>query len=159
MRPLAAGLSMIALVGTLGLTPARAHAPAAQDGGKFSVAGLDDEREVEQFFLAFKEAVRGGDRRRVASLVSYPITVSLASGRSARIRNAAAFVRRYDAIFDAKFKRFISEARVEDLWAKFSGVATPRGEIWFNGIVEDERRPDDYVIRITAINGIFTGDQ
>lgn len=125
----------------------------AQDGGKYSVAGLDDEREVNQFFLSFKEAVGAGDKRRVASMVSYPIRAHTADGRWVRLRNGAALVRSYERIFDPAFRRLIAETRVEDLWAKSSGVATPRGEIWINGVVTDERRPDSYVIRITSING------
>ena len=112
----------------------------AQKEGRFSVAGLDDDREVEQFFISFKEALGQNDKKRIASLVSYPIKVNLASGQSKRIRNAADFVRAYDRIFDAKFKLVVMETDVKDLWAKSSGVAMPLGEIWFNGIVKDAKQ-------------------
>ena len=158
IRLLAVGLLMSALAVAHGLFAP--HARAQQDeGGKYSVAGLDDEREVEQFFLTFKEAVGRADKVRVASMVSYPITARLASGRWAKINNRAAFVRRYDAIFNTAFKRLIAETRVEDLWAKSSGVATPRGEIWINGVVKNEKKPDEYVILITSINGPVPGDE
>lgn len=137
--------------------PARAQEEQTPRGGKYSVAGLDDEREVERFFLAFKEAVAADDKARVASMVSFPVSASLASGRRVRIRNRAEFVRRYDSIFDRAFKRLIAETRVEDLWAKWSGVATPRGEIWINGVGRNRRNPDEYEIKITAINGRLRG--
>jgi len=126
---------------------------SAQKEGRFSVAGLDDDREVEQFFISFKEALGQNDKKRIASLVSYPIKVNLASGQSKRIRNAADFVRAYDRIFDAKFKLVIMGTDVRGLWARWSGVAMPRGEIWFNGIVKDAKRRNKYTIKITAING------
>jgi hypothetical protein len=127
--------------------------PTVQKESRFSVAGLDDEVEVVQFFISFKEAIEKGNKEKVASLVSYPIKVNLASGRWKRIRNAADFIKAYDSIFDGKFRRLIIETDVKNLWAKSSGVAMPRGEIWFNGIVKDANKPERYSIRITAING------
>jgi hypothetical protein len=124
--------------------------------GRYSAAGLN-EREVEQFFLSFQDAIARGDKEKVAAMVAYPIPVSLASGRRVRVRNRADFLRNYERIFDRAFRRFILQTRVEDLWARWSGVATPRGEIWVNGIVRDESRPDEYEIKITTINGVFRG--
>jgi hypothetical protein len=127
--------------------------PLVQKEGRFSVAGLDDDREVEQFFISFKEAIARADKKTVASLVSYPIRVNLASGRWRTIRTVADFIAIYDHIFDAKFKRLIRRTDVKDLWAKWSGVAMPRGELWFNGIIKDAKRPKNYTIKITAISG------
>jgi hypothetical protein len=124
----------------------------AQDQNRFAVAGVN-EREVEFFFTAFKEAVAKGQKQRVASMVSFPIGVSLASGRRVKVRNSARFLKLYDQIFDAKFKQSIASTEFKDLWAKFSGVATPRGEIWINGILKNEKYPDQYEIKITTING------
>jgi hypothetical protein len=62
-------------------TPLALSPPLSQKEGRFSVAGLDDEREVEQFFISVKEAIARGDKKKVASLVSYPIKVNLTSGR------------------------------------------------------------------------------
>jgi len=93
------------------------------------VAGLDD-REAEQFFTSFKEAIVKGDKKKVASLVSYPIRVNLVSGRRTKLKNAPDFIRTYDRIFDAQFKQLILGTDVKDLWAKWSGVATPSGELW-----------------------------
>jgi len=49
--------------------------------GKYYAAGLDDDREVEQFFLSFKAAIAKGDKEKVAAMVHYPIAASLASGQ------------------------------------------------------------------------------
>ena len=123
----------------------------AQEQNRFAVAGVN-EREVERFFTAFKEAVAKGQKQRVAAMVSFPISVPLASGRTVKMRNSARFVKLYDQIFDARFKQLIASTEFKDLWAKFSGVATPRGEIWINGVMLNSKL-DEYEIKITSING------
>jgi hypothetical protein len=126
--------------------------PSQQDENRFAVAGLK-EREVEVFFNSFKEAVAKGDKRKVAGMVAYPVPTRLSSGRSVEIVNKARFIKLYDQIFDNKFKQLIAQTEFKDLWAKFSGVATPRGEIWINGIMKNRTSVDDYVIKITTLNG------
>jgi hypothetical protein len=64
----------------------------AQDEGRFVVAGLKD-RETEEFFASFKEAVAKGEKRTVATMVSYPIRVTVKSGRRMRLSNAASFIK------------------------------------------------------------------
>jgi len=126
--------------------------PSQQDENRFAVTGLK-EREVEVFFTSFKEAVAKGDKRKVAAMVSYPLHTHLSSNRSVKIVNKARFVKLYDQIFDVKFKQLIAQTEFKDLWAKFSGAATPRGEIWINGIMKNRTSEDDYVIKITSLNG------
>jgi len=123
-----------------------------QDEGRFAVAGLK-EREVEIFFNSFKDAIAKDDKRKVAGMVSYPIKVYLRSNRTVKIANSTRFIKFYDQIFDQKFKDLIEETESKDLWAKSSGVATPRGEIWINGIIKNPKFEDEYVIKITALNG------
>jgi hypothetical protein len=60
--------------------------------GRFSVAGRDDDQAVEQLFLGFKEAVAKRDKRKVASLMSYPIEVTMASGRRKKISRVRDFI-------------------------------------------------------------------
>lgn len=123
----------------------------AQQESRFSAAGLTDQ-EVETFFLSFREAVSTRDKKKVASLVSYPIKVSLSSGGTRTIRNRLDFIKVYDRVFDQKFRDLIVATQFTDLWAKSAGVATPRGEIWFSGI-GTKKSPDKYTIKIIAING------
>jgi hypothetical protein len=123
-----------------------------QREGRFDAAGLN-EQEVEAFFVSFREAVSTRDKKKVASLISYPIKVTLSSGARRTIRNRADFIKAYDLIFNEKFSRLIVETRVTDLWARWTGVATPLGEIWFSGIGA-KKSPDKYTIKIIAINGL-----
>ena len=125
---------------------------AQQDESRFAVSGLNDE-ETEAFFASFKEAVAKGEKRTVAAMVNYPIRVTTRSGRRIRVGNAAALIRAYDQIFYDQFKQLIAKTEAKDLWAKSAGVATPRGEVWFSGIVLNSKNPDKYEIKIIAING------
>jgi len=124
--------------------------PVKQD--RFAVAGLS-EQETVAFFESFKEAVGKGEKRAVAAMLSYPIRVTLKSGRRVRLANASAFIRAYDQIFYDEFKQLIAETEAKDLWAKSAGVATPRGEVWISGIVRDSKNLDKYEIKIISING------
>lgn len=148
----ALNMKRVAIVLTLLLFAIVAVQPSQQDEGRFAVAGLK-EREVQVFFNSFKEAVAKGDKRKVATMVSYPIKVYLRSDRTVRISNSARFIKFYDQIFDEKFKDLIAATEFKDLWAKSSGVATPGGEIWINGIVKNPKFEDEYEIKITALNG------
>jgi len=130
----------------------------AQSGGKFSLAGLDD-REVEHFFISFKEAVAKNDKKKVASLTAFPVGVYLSSGHRMNIKSEADLLSKYDQIFDETFKQVISQTEVKDLWANWQGVAMPGGEIWINGIIRDAKRPEKYAIKITTINGPIRPDQ
>ena len=124
--------------------------PLQQD--RFAVAGLN-EQETVAFFASFKEAIAKGEKRAVGGMLSYPIRVTLKSGRRVRLANSAAFIRAYDQIFYDEFKQLIAETEAKDLWAKSAGVATPRGEVWIAGIVKDSKNLDKYEIKIIAING------
>ncbi|HZF41705.1 MAG TPA: hypothetical protein VE715_23000 [Blastocatellia bacterium] len=150
MKPLVAIFLLILLphISTLSQVP-------TQSGGKFSAAGLDNDREVEQFFISFKGAVAKNDRKKVASLIDFPIEFFLASGSKVKIKNEADFLGKYDQIFDETFKQVILQTKVKDLWARDQGVAMPSGEIWINKISKDVKRPEKYTLKITTINGPF----
>ena len=145
-------MKRIAIAVTLLLVLFTATLSRRQDNGRFAVAGLK-EREVEVFFNSFKEAIAKDDKRKVAAMVNYPIKVYLRSDRTVKIANRARFIKFYDQIFDEKFKKLIAETEFKDLWAKWSGVAMPRGEIWINGVFKNPKSEGEYVIKITAING------
>ena len=144
--------TVIAISLVLLLFPIVLAQQTGQDENRFAVAGLK-EREVEVFFSSFKEAVAKNDKRKVAAMMSYPIKIYLPSNRTVKISNSARFIKLYDQIFDNKFKELIAATEFKDLWAKYSGVATPRGEIWINGIVKNPKFEDEYEIKITALNG------
>ncbi|HET8781221.1 MAG TPA: hypothetical protein VFM63_02295 [Pyrinomonadaceae bacterium] len=148
MTRLAIGVSLLLLFVGLAL----AH-PSGQENERFAAAGLTN-GEVETFFKDFREAISAGDKKKVASLVSFPIKVTLPSDAKRTIRTKADFIKSYDQIFDDEFRQLIVKTEVTDLWARWTGVAMPRGEIWFAGV--GKTKPA--VIKIIAINGVIRSD-
>lgn len=93
-----------------------ASANPRQDG-RFAAASLTD-RDVETFFSSFREAIAAQDKKKVASLISYPVKVTLSSGPRRTIRNRAEFIKAYDRIFDDEFRETIPRF-LEHATAKF----------------------------------------
>ena len=121
-------------------------------GGKYAAAGLKD-AEAEQFFKALQQAIDKRDKQAVASMVSYPIVVII-NGRRQSIKNDASMIKNYDYIFDKRLSEFLLQTKIEELWARDQGVATPGGEIWFSGVIKDPQHQDKYEIKVIAINGL-----
>jgi len=119
--------------------------------GRFANAGLG-EKEVQQFFNSFHDAIEKNHKQKVAAMIEYPVTV-YPLGRRRVIKNDAAFIKDYDSIFDPKFKEFILKTKYEDLWSRDQGVATPGGEIWFGDVIPDRVHGEVHRIMIIAING------
>jgi hypothetical protein len=124
--------------------------PPVSDGD-FTAAGLET-GEVETFFASLEQAVASDNRRKVASLIAYPLTVDVA-GEPLTIRDEADFVRAYDAVVTNAVKQAIADADAETLFANWQGVRIGQGEVWFSGVYEeDDVEEQDYVLKITAIN-------
>ena len=86
-------------------------------------------------------------------MVSYPLVAELSSNRTIKISSPARFIKLYHRIFDDKFKQLIAQTEFKDLWANYSGVATPGGAVWINGIMKNRTDVDNYEIKITTLNG------
>ncbi len=120
------------------------------DAPNFTVAGLE-EAEVSAFFETLKQAVARDDRRKVASLVAYPITVQL-DGQPTTLKDTAEFVARYPDLLNEHVKAAVQAAEVNRLFVNWQGVRVGRGEIWFGGVYEGDEAQQTYGIKIVAIN-------
>jgi hypothetical protein len=138
----------------LGVTSAAALDQAAAktgpcEGGQsapmFSVAGTSEEK-ARAFLVAFQEAVAANDKRKVASMIRYPI-VAQARGRNVRFKTPASLVASYDRVFTTPLKKVIADARTECLFTNWKGVMIHDGEIWMGA-----RSSGD--LRIITINGM-----
>ncbi len=102
--------------------------------GRLWPAGVESDAVVYEIWRSFQNAVAADDRDTVASLPSYPFRVNYPTDNLdadyRRIPNKRAFLRAYDKIFDDNIKRFIASTFRSDLWARYDGILTPRGEIW-----------------------------
>ena len=67
---------------------------------------------MEVFLSDLQRAVEGRDRKTVASMIQYPITV-LISGLQVPIRDAATMVKTYDAVFTPDLENVIAQSGVQ----------------------------------------------
>ncbi len=117
----------------------------AQSAPAFAAAGADAAR-VAAFLKSLQSAVAVGNRLKVASLVHFPITVSI-DGQERVIANESEFQARYSRIFDAELRKAIADARAETLVANQQGVMLDGGRISFRPLPEHKN-----AIKIVAIN-------
>jgi hypothetical protein len=136
VRSLLAGLIILAA----GLTTSAGQSAGAKatpcEGNvnlpMFSVAGTS-EAAVKAFLVALQKAVASDDKRKVASMVRYPI-YAWARDRDVRFRTPASLVASYELIFTAPLKKTIAEARMECLFTNWKGIMIHDGEIWMNAL-------------------------
>ena len=126
----------------------KVHAKASvqtQRTNRYEAAGIEDPSAVPRFLRALQVAVAKKHRAKVASMVDYPVTVTIAK-RKKKIKTSKELIRHYRAIFNAKVKRAIARQKVEKLFVNQQGVMIGRGEIWFN------QQPTGKALKIIAIN-------
>lgn len=98
-------------------------------GNRHGAPGGDE--SIHRAASDFREAVAKGDRKAVASLVRYPITVRVASGKL-ELRNDRALVANYAAIFTPKFRDLIASRVPRQFMRSSEGIMYGRGEVYFD---------------------------
>jgi bifunctional ADP-heptose synthase (sugar kinase/adenylyltransferase) len=129
MLPFAATLLALATF------PAAAASIADVNGRIDTVLG--DHKLYQTAIDSLQRAVATANRADVAALVRYPITVSL-KGKRTTIKNAAAFIKNYDAIMTPDIVKAVVEQKYADLFVRDQGVMFGNGEVWINGICLDK---------------------
>jgi hypothetical protein len=97
---------------------------------QYAPAGAPDDELVHRNARCFWEDVKQGDKKTVASLISYPIRVNFKKGPR-RIRSARELVENYDAIFSSRYVDAISKALPRNMFVRDQGIMLGRGEVWF----------------------------
>lgn len=110
----------------------------------FSEAGTSEE-EVRAFLEALQAAVAADERKRVVSMVEYPIE-AWAGDREVTFEKLERLLAAFDRVFTARLKRTISGARVQCLFTNSEGVMIHDGEVWFGPV-------DGGGLKIVKING------
>jgi hypothetical protein len=93
--------------------------------------------KYEAVILSLQKAVAAPDSAAVASLVRYPISVSI-DGRKTMIQNAKAFIANYGAIMTPDIVATVKNQKYEDLFVNYQGVMFGRGQIWVNSVCKDK---------------------
>jgi len=111
------------------------------------------------FFQRFQAALKADDREAIASMVQYPLHVSILN-RKQLIHDRGELLAQFDAIFNAGVKCSILEAQPDEVWGNWKGLTIANGVIWFDGIIPASETPDTnapdywtkYPIKAIAVN-------
>lgn len=98
----------------------RAGAETAEDVARIN-------REAHAFWLGVKE----GNKKVVAAQMRYPVNVSI-GGKRTKLKNSAALIAHYDAIFTDKYRAAILNGVPHNMSSNTQGVMLGNGEVWFN---------------------------
>jgi hypothetical protein len=104
----------------------------------------------EAAFEVLQEAVAAGDAETVASLVWYPLDVTI-DGEGYRLPDDGAFTERYEEIFTPELAETVTAQSYADLFVNDEGVMFGDGELWLSGSCLDARC-ERTVWLISAIN-------
>ncbi|HVF57533.1 MAG TPA: hypothetical protein VM934_15365 [Pyrinomonadaceae bacterium] len=125
--------TVVMLLMLLALSLSSAAAGPSRQEGKYSVAGIDDERAVEKFLADLQEAVAQDDRARVASMLSYPLTLHSGKRRTV-LRRKSDLLKKYGVVFNRKVKDALAKQKASELFANWQGVMIGDGAIWFGEV-------------------------
>jgi hypothetical protein len=84
--------------------------------------------KAQSFLKQLQTAVAIDNRLKVASLISYPLDVSV-GGRSLTIRNDSELQANYSKVFDATLKQAIAGATVDTMSTGENGLGRDRGRL------------------------------
>ncbi|NRR33205.1 hypothetical protein HSX11_23820 [Oxalobacteraceae bacterium] len=94
--------------------------------------GEGKDEQVHANARRFRDAVKSGDKKAVASLLAYPISVNLA-GKRVHLKKAAELIAHYDAIFTPDYRGLILAAVPRNMFSRDQGIMLGSGQVWFNG--------------------------
>lgn len=140
--------------------PAAADAPT-ESGPKGESSDADVDQRIESLLGDAKpyrevldrlqRAVAADDRKAVAGLVDYPLTIKAKGKAKKTIRNADAFVAEWDSIMTAEVRKAVLDQKYAGLSVNQYGAMLGSGQVWINGICQDNKCAKTNV-RVSAIN-------
>jgi len=148
------------VVGPSGPAPAQAGDDGLADASDLELVEasisqlLGDPAAFRSVFDQLKAGIAAGDRAAVAALVDYPLEVTI-DGQVRRIADATEFVASWDSVITPDIERVVAEQQFEKVFVNWQGVSIGDGQVWINGVCEDDACADP-PIRVTAIQ---TGPQ
>ncbi len=91
----------------------------------------EDVKRINRAAYTFWLGVKEGNKKVVAAQIRYPVNVHL-GGRRTKLKNSAALIANYDAIFTDKYRAAILNGVPHNMSSNTQGVMLGRGEVWFN---------------------------
>lgn len=139
---------MKALVLGLGVLFGSLPAPAADVCDNLAATGLDN-AVVRKFENDLFAALKAGSAAKVASMVQYPISVTLSGDKKkTKLTSPKQFEKAYGKIFTDDFVAKVTTAPASDTVCRDQGVGLASGSVWVHA--PDMNRPSD--VKIIAIN-------
>jgi hypothetical protein len=108
------------------------------------------EDQSAQFLATLQDAVKSGQPKAVATLVIFPLRV-YHGRKTARIKDAQAFVHDYPHIFTTDVTRAVLAQKPGDLFHNWQGAMIGNGQVWFSGVCSDAAC-NHQRIGVTAVN-------
>ncbi len=102
------------------------------------VTPRDWKSEDMEFLLVIQESLRTDNREKLASLINYPIKISLLDESELEIKNAAEFIANYEKIVIPEWKNLVLNQEPTELLSNWQGAMVHRGELWFMPVCLDE---------------------
>ena len=112
---------------------------------------LGDATPYRQVFDQLQQALQADDRKAVAGLVDYPLTIKAKGKAKKTVRNADAFVAEWDRIMTAEVRKAVLDQKYAGLFVNQNGAMLGSGQVWIHGICQDSKCAKTDV-RISAIN-------
>lgn len=88
-------------------------------------------KDVEEFARKIKSYVIENDKKSLAELLAYPISVYI-NGSKVSINNEEEFEQNYDDILNAEFKERVSKSYTKYMFSNYMGIMLGDGDIWFD---------------------------
>jgi hypothetical protein len=103
------------------------------------------EAGAKEFFGELRKAVSVDDRRSIAYLCRYPLSVNV-GGKHQEIKNRAELIAKYPTIFTPEVKQAVLKLQAP-IHVGWHGFMTDRGELWLDLVV------GTHVYRVGTVNG------
>ena len=108
----------------------------------------DTVAQAKRFLVELKGAVTDADKKRLASMMDYPIIVAYGAGNKTvrrTVHNRSEFMTQYRSIVSLRVREAINAQSPECLFGNGQGIMIGKGEVWF-------RQQGDGSMKIVTIN-------
>jgi len=102
------------------------------------------ESRAAAFFTELQKAISAGDRRAVASMCRYPLSVNV-GGKHRLVQNREELIAQYPRIFNSEVRHAVLSLSAP-IHAGWRGFMTSQGELWFDAVV------GTHVLRVGTVN-------
>ena len=88
---------------------------------------------IQEFWRAFDNALKHDDKKQIAVMIDYPLSVAFSSGRVLEVRSQRQFLREYERVFPKSYKRMLLRYSAECInRVGVNGFSIAHGQIWFD---------------------------